>query len=248
MVKLRHQSHFFSRTPLQTTAIFSLLVLAVVPFSLAEEKKTAKLPMPEKDKEGWMSLFDGKTLKGWEITKFGGQGDVGVEKGAIMMDFGTDLTGIHTERKLPTINYEVELEAMRVDGTDFFCGFTFPVKKDPCSLIIGGWGGGVCGLSSIDDLDASENETTTYRPFKNKKWYKIRLKVTEKKIEAWIDGKLIVDQDLKGKKIGIRYEVELSKPFGFACWQTSAALKNIRIRSLDDAPKKKETEPKKKSP
>ena len=86
-------------------------------------------------------------------------------------------------------------------------------------------------------MDASENDTTTYQEFKNKKWYKIRLKVAEDKIEAWIDGKQIVEQELKGKKIGIRYEVDLSKPFGFACWQTTAALKNIRIRSLADAPK-----------
>jgi hypothetical protein len=154
------------------------------------------------------------------------------------MAVGSDLTGISTSRELPKTNYEVELEAQRVDGSDFFCGMTFPVKKDPCSLIVGGWGGGVCGLSSINEMDASENDTTTYQPFKSKQWYKIRLKVTDKKIEAWIDGKQIVDQDLEGKKIGIRYEVELSKPFGFACWQTTAALKNIRVRSLADVPAK----------
>ncbi len=213
----------------------------------AEDKKTAQEPPLVKDKDGWISLFDGKTLKGWKITNFGGQGDVTVKDGAILMEVGSNLTGIHTERKLPKINYEVELEAQRVNGTDFFCGLTFPVKKDPCSLILGGWGGGVCGLSSIDDMDASENDTTTYQEFKNKKWYKIRLKVAEDKIEAWIDGKKIVEQELKGKKIGIRYEVDLSKPFGFACWQTTAALKNIRIRSLADAPKRETTKKNKKA-
>ncbi len=213
----------------------------------AEDKKTAEEPKLVKDKDGWISLFDGKTLKGWKITNFGGQGDVTVKDGAILMEVGSNLTGIHTERKLPKINYEVQLEAQRVNGSDFFCGLTFPVKKNPCSLIVGGWGGGVCGLSSIDELDASENDTTTYQPFKNKKWYKVRLKVAEDKIEAWIDGKKIVDQELKGKKIGIRYEVDLSKPFGFACWQTTAALKNIRIRSLTDAPKPDKTAKKKSS-
>jgi hypothetical protein len=210
----------------------------MVSFSIGQEKKPEKEPPLVKDKDGWVSLFDGKTLNGWKKTKFGGEGEVNVENGAIVMAFGSDMTGIHTDRELPKIDYEVELEAQRVDGSDFFCGLTFPVKKDPCSLIVGGWGGGVCGLSSIDDMDASENDTTTYETFKNKTWYKIRLKVTEKKIEAWIDGKLILEQDLEGKKIGIRYEVEPSKPFGFACWQTTAALRNIRIRSLADVPKK----------
>jgi hypothetical protein len=206
--------------------------------AIAEDKKPEKDPPLVKDKEGWVSLFDGKTLAGWKKTNFGGEGDVEVKDGAIVMGVGSDMTGIHTDRALPKINYEVELEAQRVDGSDFFCGLTFPVKKDPCSLIVGGWGGGVCGLSSIDDMDASENDTTTYETFKNKTLYKIRLKVSDKKIEAWIDGKLILEQDLEGKKIGIRYEVEPSKPFGFACWQTTAALRNIRIRSLEDVPTK----------
>lgn len=238
----------FARRLVYSNMCLSLMALAILTTSiLAEDKKTAKAPPLQKDKDGWISLFDGKTLAGWEKTKFGGEGDVEVKNGAIEMGFGTDLTGIHTKRELPKVDYEVELEAMRVDGSDFFCGMTFPVKKDPCSLIVGGWGGGVCGLSSIDDMDASENQTTTYQEFKNKKWYKIRLKVTEKRIEAWIDGKLIVDQDLEGKKVGIRYEVELSKPFGFACWQTTAALKNIRVRSLKDAPKEPKPAEKKSS-
>ena len=98
-----------------------------------------------KDKVEWISLFDGKTLKGWEATKFGGEGDVTVKDGQLILDFGADLTGVHTKRKLPKINYEVELEAMRVDGSDFFCGFTFPVNDSFCSLIVGGWVAGFAG-------------------------------------------------------------------------------------------------------
>lgn len=223
------------------------LFLGMADVSMAEEKKAEKAPPLVKDKDGWISLFDGKTLKGWKKTNFGGEGDVTVENGAIVMGVGSDMTGIHTDRELPKINYEVELEAQRVNGSDFFCGMTFPVKKDPCSLIVGGWGGGVCGLSSIDDMDASENETTSYQTFKSKQWYKVRLKVTDKKIEAWIDGKPIVEQDLEGKKLSIRYEVEPSMPFGFACWQTTAALRNIRIRSLADVPKNEKNAAKKES-
>jgi hypothetical protein len=230
-----------SRDVSRRTSLFLLTICVLsssISPSISQDKKADKDPPLVKDKDGWISLFDGKTLKGWKMTEFGGQGEVSVKDGAIVMAVGSDLTGISTSRELPKTNYEVELEAQRVDGSDFFCGMTFPVKKDPCSLIVGGWGGGVCGLSSINEMDASENDTTTYQPFKSKQWYKIRLKVTDKKIEAWIDGKQIVDQDLEGKKIGIRYEVELSKPFGFACWQTTAALKNIRVRSLADVPAK----------
>ncbi len=188
----------------------------------------------KKSKDKWVSLFDGKTLKGWSIPNFGGQGAVSVEDGTIVLELGNDLTGItwKDEKTLPRTNYEISLEAMRVEGSDFFCGLTFPVKDDPCSLIIGGWGGGVCGLSTIDGLDASENDTTYYRPFEKGKWYKIRLRVTDDKISAWIDDKEIVEQDLEGRKISIRFEVELSQPLGIASWQTTAAIRKIRLRRL----------------
>ena len=185
-----------------------------------------------RDEDGWISLFDGETLKGWEATEFGGEGDVKAEDGRIVLGTGNDLTGIHTERKLPKVNYEVELEAMRVDGSDFFCGLTFPVGESHCSLIVGGWGGGVCGLSSLDAQDASENETTSFREFKSGKWYPIRLRVTDKTISAWIEGKEILNQEITGRKLSVRAEVLPSKPFGVASWQTTAALRGIRIREL----------------
>jgi len=183
-------------------------------------------------KAGWTSLFDGQTLKGWKSTEFGGEGTVEVKDGAILLGVGNDLTGVNYQRPVPHRNYEVSLEARRVDGSDFFCGLTFPVKDDPCSLIIGGWGGGVCGLSSIDGLDASENSTTKYREFETGRWYTIRLRVTDAKIEAWIDKDQIVNQSLAGKKISVRSEVEASRPFGIASYRTLAALRNIRLREL----------------
>lgn len=185
-----------------------------------------------------LTLFDGKSLNGWKITEFGGQGDAYAKDGRLIIEMGVDLSGVTWKdaKKLPRSNYEVTLEAMRVDGNDFFCGLTFPVKDDPCSLIIGGWAGGVCGLSSIDGLDASENETTTYRTFKKGQWYRIRLRVADDKIEAWIDDEQIVNQDIQGRKISIRREVELSKPFGLATWQTTAALRNIQMCELPTRP------------
>ena len=202
----------------------------------SSSKQKTKAEQPK-----WISLFDGKTLKGWKITDFGGQGDVYVKDGQIILEKGADLTGItwaHPE-KLLRVNYEISLDAMRVEGSDFFCGLTFPVRKDEyCSLILGGWGGGVCGISCIDGMDASENDTTTYMEFKNGRWYHVRVRVTAKRIQAWVDNQKIVDQDIQDVRLSVRIEVEPSKPFGIASWQTKAALKNIRIRPLS----KKEVE------
>ncbi len=178
-------------------------------------------------------LFDGKTLKNWKITDFGGQGDVRVEDGMLVLDQGEPITGIHwTGAELPTVNYELQLEAQRIQGSDFFCAVTFPVQEQTCSLVLGGWGGGVIGLSSIDGFDASENETTDYYSFEDKKWYKVRLRVTDKKIEAWLDGDQIANVDYSDKKISVRIEMELSKPLGIASFQTTGGIRNLRISKV----------------
>jgi hypothetical protein len=177
-------------------------------------------------------IFNGRSLQGWEVTNFGPQGPVYVSGGKIILGMGDGCTGITLVRDFPKINYEVTLDAMRVEGNDFFCGMTFPVGKDPCTLIIGGWGGTTVGLSSINGKDASENETTTLRKFEKNRWYNIRLVVTQSAIRTWIDSVKVVDFVIENKKLSIRPEVELSKPFGIASWRTTAALRNIHVRRI----------------
>ena len=178
-------------------------------------------------------LFNGKSLDGWEITNFGPQGPVYVSGGEIILGAGDGCTGITWKGDFPTSDYEVTLDAMRVSGNDFFCGLTFPVGKDPCSLIIGGWGGTTVGLSSIDGMDASENITTTLMKFEKEQWYHICLSVTETQIKAMIDSIKVVDFTIGNNKLSIRPEVELSKPFGIASWNTTAAIRNIRVKRIE---------------
>jgi hypothetical protein len=174
-------------------------------------------------------LFDGKSLEGWKITNFGPQGPVYISGGEIILGRGDGCTGITWKKDFPTSNYQVNLDARRVDGNDFFCGMTFPVGKDFCSLIIGGWAGTTVGLSTIDGMDASENTTTSLIKFENKQWYHICLTVTESEIKAMIDSTRVVDFAISNHKLSIRSEVELSKPFGIASWNTTAAIRNIRV-------------------
>ena len=181
------------------------------------------------------SLFDGKTLGHWEVTDFGGQGDVYVKDGAIYLEVGSDMTGVTWSGPVVKTNYEITLEAMRVSGSDFFCGLTFPVGESFCSLILGGWGGTVCGLSNIDYYDAADNETTQIVSFENGRWYPVRLRVTPNRITAWLDEEEpLVDIDITGRKIDTRVEVDLSQPLGIATWQTTGAIRNIHLQKLAD--------------
>lgn len=193
------------------------------------ETKTSK---PADKAPAAVSMFDGKTLAGWKVTDFGGHGDVKVVDGTIRLEMGVALTGITWTKDFPKVDYEVTLEAMRVDGDDFFCGMTFPVNDKPCSLIVGGWGGSVVGLSSVDGADASENETTGYFTYAKGQWYPVRLRVTKNKIEAWVGKDKVADLDYTDRDLSIRFEVEPSRPFGIASWCTTAALRNVKLRRL----------------
>ncbi|HEY2584197.1 MAG TPA: DUF1080 domain-containing protein [Tepidisphaeraceae bacterium] len=216
--------------------------MAVLPVAMvagrvfAADKKDAPPDEPkEKDKDAkGQSLFDGKTLGHWKSTEFGGEGEAKVENGQLLLTHGETLTGVTWQGAVPAkMNYEIELDAQRVDGSDFFCGLTFPFNATSASLILGGWGGGVCGISCIDDNDAARNDTTSVHAFKAGQWYHVRLRVTPERIEAWVDKEQIVDADVKGKKISVRGEVEASQPLGIATYQTTGAIKNIRLKKLE---------------
>lgn len=177
----------------------------------------------------WRSLFDGQALGGWKLSNYGG-GAPEIVAGAIRIPMGVDLNGITWTGDFPTEAYEIELEARRVDGNDFFCGLTFPVGEDPCSFIVGGWGGAIVGLSSIDGEDAANNQTTLVRAFKTGRWYAVKVRVTKERIECFLDGERVVDQPRAGHTISIRDSVEPSRPLGIATYATVAEVRNIRWR------------------
>jgi hypothetical protein len=182
--------------------------------------------------DGWKKLFDGKTLAGWKVPQIGGEGEVQVKDGAIVMDIGSEMTAIAWTGKMPRNHYELSLEGMKITGSDFFCTTTFRVGDEPCTLVVGGWGGSLVGLSNVDGRDAAANPTTTYLAFDENRWYRVRIRVTDAAIEAWIDDKQVVDQPRKDHKFGIRPECEQCQPLGVCTWNTKGAVRNIQLREL----------------
>ena len=191
------------------------------------------------DEADWKKLFDGKTLEGWKSSDFFGAGKVQAKDGVIRLEQGKHMTGVTYGRAdFPKTDYEVTLEAKKLAGNDFFCTTTFPVGDSFCSLVVGGWGGTAVGLSSIDSEDASVNETRTDKEFKADQWYRVRIRVSRKRIEAWIDAEKVVDLDTTDRRISIRVECTASKPFGIATYETAGAIRDLRVRPLSDAEKK----------
>lgn len=179
------------------------------------------------------SLFDGKSLQGWRETPFSNRGAVRVENGAVFLDAGSPFTGITWTGAFPKNNYEISFEAQRVKGGDFFASLTFPYDDSFGTFVTGGWGGDIIGISSIDGWDASDNETRAYFTFEPGRWYAFRLRVANGSIEAWIDGKRVVNVEIGGRSVGLRYgEIKLSAPLGFASYNTTGALRKLEYKKL----------------
>lgn len=195
----------------------------------AADDNTTSLP--------WTPLLDDSKLDGgWTLTDFAGKGEVSFdENGSLVLGMGVELTGVHLPDlgDLPVMDYEIALTAKRAQGGDFFCGLTFPYGESNATLVLGGWGGALVGISSLDDFDASENDTGDVYAFEENRWYDVRLRVTEAKMEAWIGDKKIINCDVEGRKVSMRPgEVEMSAPLGICTYATTGVIRNFRIRKL----------------
>lgn len=197
-----------------------------------EKKLTPKLAPITWDGKA-KNLIPKKDLGDWEAISFGGEGDCEVKDGVLKIQSGDPMTGVNLPVKdLPKTNYEINLEARRTEGIDFFCGLIFPVNDDHCCLIVGGWSGAVVGLSNIDDEDASSNASRRLMTFKDEQWYKIRIRVLKEQIVVWIDDECVIDQNIKGRKISLRGDTLSCMPLGMCTFQTSSETRKLSLRSF----------------
>ncbi|MFH1922315.1 MAG: DUF1080 domain-containing protein [Planctomycetota bacterium] len=220
------------------TALALLLSITMVARAAEPSGSKQEEAAPEED-EKWQSLFDGKALGKWKVIDefdFSRHGEVHVREGRLVIEKGSPASGVRWTGPFPKIDYEVAFEAMRVEGDDFFSGVTFPVGTSALTLVLGGWGGSTVGLSSIDGEPAVENETCSHVQFDRKRWYGIRLRVAEPRIEVWLDDQKIIDLPTADRKFTIYWEMEPALPFGVATWHTTGALRNIRVRPIPGKP------------
>ena len=184
-------------------------------------------------------LFNGRDLSGWKVADMIGAGSVTVlSDGTVECGFGTPMTGIAYTNAMPTLNYEIELEAMRVQGTDFFVALTLPVETNFCTVIIGGWGGGLCGVSSVDYMDASENQWSEHVTFENNRWYRLRVRVTPGVLQVFLNDDLYsarIEFD-SSTRFSLRpgSDIDETKPLGLATYRTLARWRNFTLTPITE--------------
>lgn len=171
----------------------------------------------------------------WEAVSFGGEGRVHREGSALVLEPGSPLTAVRWPDLAglldPALPFEVELEAERLQGTDFFCALTLPVGGEHATVVLGGWGGALCGLSCVDGRDASENPTRTFRGFRRGQRVRLVVRVGEDAVEAWLDGAPLLRQERAGHRFEVRTELLAARPLGVATFATRARLHRMVLRA-----------------
>ena len=57
--------------------------------------------------------------------------------------------------------------------------------------------------------------------------------MTEAKLQVWLDDKMVIDCDLEGRKVSMRFgEIEMSVPFGICTYATTGVIRDVRIKPL----------------
>ncbi len=204
-----------------------------------DEKASEK---SSKKSSEWTSLLNKDTFEAsWNRTNFGGEGDAELSDGVLTLGFGQPMTGINYKKTdFPKDNYEVQWKAKRVSGQDFFACVTLPIGEEFFSFIAGGWGGGLVGISSINDRDASDNDTTKFMSFDNDKWYQFKIRVSPETVQAWIDGEEVILVEREDLRFGLRMEVRASRPVGYCGFQSKVAVKDWEYRKLPEENSKDE--------
>ena len=191
-------------------------------------------PPPDDDERWteWEELFDGESLKGWEIPEradFAGHGKVDVRDQQIVLGPGQGHTGIQWTGTLPGTDYEIQYEVMRLTGYWSLGELLFPLGSSGCLLHLGDRAPPVVGLCYVDGKGSDANETTRRMQFPPHTWHRVRVRVTEAKIEAWVGDERIVDLGRRGHQI----THPKGKALRIALWtERTLALRNIRLRRL----------------
>lgn len=175
-------------------------------------------------------------LRGWLIADrfdFVDRGEITFQDGTLAIGRGRPATGLSYRGPQPAAYYQMKWEARRTAGSDFFCGMTFPIQGSHATLIVGGWGGGVIGISNVDNMSAVENPTTEYREFELNRWYRFELEVNKTAVLFSIDGERVIDMDHNEQKYSVWWEQEQMAPIGIATWDTASEIRQLTLTDLD---------------
>ncbi|HUT35124.1 MAG TPA: protein kinase [Planctomycetota bacterium] len=178
----------------------------------------------------WQSLFDGKTLEGWRKYEAAGQntGTLDAKNGQIVLGAGNPHAGLIWTQDFPKCDYELELKVSDLGGYQTPCQLTFPIQDSFCTLFYR------CGTAaSLSKVGGKDHGVPGGKPGAEKRWYALRLRVTQAKIGVWVDGKQVLDVAIpEGATITCDKADWGIKRLNIRTWKTTAAYRDLRVRRL----------------
>lgn len=147
------------------------------------------------DDDGWVQLFDGKTLKGW--TQKNGTATYRVEDGAVVgkTNPGSPNSFLCTDKDYT--DFDLEFEVLVDDGLNSGVQFRSKSIKErdngrvhgpQVEIDKGGSAGRVYGESLGTDWLCDLGDEAAQKAFKVGEWNKYRVKAVGKTIETWVNG------------------------------------------------------------
>ena len=179
-----------------------------------------------------VELFDGTTLGMWKPESVGSGDPVRVEQGAIQLSWGSPGTSVAWTGTQVPASYELALEVMRIEGSGSGYWFlTFPIDADrTCTLTLADQLGWLCGGSD----PAGEGSLTRAFGFDGGTWHKVRVRVTQGRIEASLDGEELVAEPAEAQATALS-ESPSPGSLEIATWAMTAAVRDIRLKRLPDS-------------
>jgi hypothetical protein len=182
----------------------------------------------EAPSDGWVSLFDGKTLDGWE--RAGGEWTI--REGCIGVSVGrSDAKFVYARESYR--NFELECDVFN-DGVGYRYGiffwktgktlthFSLSDQKNGITVATGG----SLAPRNREALPIEGTMVTKLRTVESRKWYRLRVRYDGERLQCFINDRLVVENLRASPRNGY---------VGLGARRASRTLfRNIRIRRLPD--------------
>ena len=178
-----------------------------------------------------IDLFDGTTLGMWKPESVGAGDPVRIDQGAIQLSWGSPGTSIiWTGTRVPA-SYELTLEVMRIEGSGSGYWFlSFPIDSArTCTLTLADQLGWLCGGTD----PAAEGALTRAFAFDGGSWHSVRVRVTQGRIEASLDGEELAVEPADAPATALS-EDPYAGSLEIATWAMTAAVREIHLKRLPD--------------
>jgi hypothetical protein len=198
-------------------------ICVLIQTAVAEDK-----PAPKADKDGWITLFDGKTFDGWEINE--NKDSWAIEEGTIVAK-GPRSHLFYTGRNFK--NFEFQADVMTEPGSN--SGIFFHTKFQPDGWPKQGYESQV-NVTHGDPVKTGSLYNTVKlleTPAKDKEWWTQTIIVKDKHVTVKVNDKIVLEYDEPADKEG---DLKLSEgTFALQAHDPKSVVhfKNLKVKPLD---------------